>query len=161
MHKRDVSVPPARQLAGFIARFTPEIASLARASVAKMRKRLPGALVLVYDNYNALAVGFGPSERASEALFSIAVFPRSVALCFLWGIRLKDPQRLLKGGGNQIRNIRLENASDLDKLGVKALMTQALATATKPIPSKGRSPIVIKSISAKQRPRRPQASSGK
>lgn len=69
--------------------------------------------------------------------------------------------RFTKGGGNQVGSIRLAKASDLDKPGVKALMAQALATATKPIPPKGRSPIVIKSISGKQRPRRPQASSGK
>jgi hypothetical protein len=54
------------QLAGFIAKFTPEVAAQARAILAKMRTRLPGAVELVYDNYNALAIGFGPNERASE-----------------------------------------------------------------------------------------------
>ena len=39
----------------------------------KVRALLPGAIELVYNNYNALAIGFGPTERASDVIFSIAV----------------------------------------------------------------------------------------
>jgi hypothetical protein len=66
----------AKQLAAFLAAFTPPIARQARAILAAMRKRLPGATELVYDNYSALAIGFGPTDRASDAIFSIAVYPR-------------------------------------------------------------------------------------
>ena len=61
----------------------PEIGALAKAILGKMRKRLPRAVELVYDNYNALVIGFGPTERASDAIFSIAVYPRWVSLFFL------------------------------------------------------------------------------
>ena len=71
------------QLAAFLAKFTPEIETFAKAVRARMRSRLPGANELVYDNYNALAIGYAPSERASEAIFSIALFPRWVSLFFL------------------------------------------------------------------------------
>ena len=64
------------QLDGFIAKYSPEVAKLGRAAIARMRKLLPAAQVLVYDNYNALAVGFGPSERATDIVFSIAFYPR-------------------------------------------------------------------------------------
>ncbi len=50
-----------------------------------MRSYLPGATELVYDNYNALAIGFGPSERASEAIFSIALYPALGQPVFLAG----------------------------------------------------------------------------
>jgi hypothetical protein len=46
---------PEEQLAGFIAKYIPEIGALAQEALAKMRVRLPGAIELVYDNYNALA----------------------------------------------------------------------------------------------------------
>ena len=69
-------------LEGFIARYSPEVASLARAALDKMGKRLPSAVQLVYDNYNALAIGFGPTERASDAVFSIVLWPRWVSLFF-------------------------------------------------------------------------------
>jgi len=66
---------PEDQLASFIARYTTETASLARSILEAMRERYPTAVELVYDNYDALAIGFGPTERPSEAIFSVAVFP--------------------------------------------------------------------------------------
>ena len=52
---------PHAQIAGFIAKFTPEIGALIKAVRAKMRKRLPHAVEIVYDNYNFLVFGFGPT----------------------------------------------------------------------------------------------------
>src|SRR5271163_819270 len=101
---------PKAQLAGFLAKFTPDVAALGKASLAKMRARFPGAIQMVYDNYNFLVIGFGPTERPSEAIFSIALFARGVGLCFIQGAKLSDPQKLLRGNGKQVRNIRLESA---------------------------------------------------
>ena len=112
---------PEDQLAGFIAKFTPEIAEQVHAVLPMMRTRLPGALELVYDNYNALAIGFGPTERSSEAIFSIAVFPRWLSLFFLQGVGLPDPDKLLKGSGNLVRHIVLKDPKDLNSLAIKAL----------------------------------------
>ena len=146
---------PENQLAGFIARYTPEIGALAQAVLARMRARLPGAIELVYDNYNALAIGFGPTERTSDTIFSIALYPRWVSLFFLRGADLPDPQKLLKGSGKVVRHIVLGSAVDLDKPAINALMKRALKCAAKPINGTSPGRIVIKSISAKQRPRRP------
>src|SRR5215470_12696500 len=124
---------PEGQLAGFIARYTPEIAARAHAALARMRARLPGAVELVYDNYNALAIGFAPGERASEAIFSIALYPRWVTLFFLRGKELPDPHRLLQGSGKIVRSIVLEDDATLDRPAVRALMARALERAAKPI----------------------------
>lgn len=94
------------QLDGFIDKYTPEIAKQARVQLKKLRKRLPGATQLVYDNYNALVIGFGPSGRASQVIFSIAIYPNWVTLFFLKGARLADPEGLLKGGGSTVRHAR-------------------------------------------------------
>jgi hypothetical protein len=144
-----------KQLAGFIAKYTPEIGALAQAALTKMRARVPGAIELVYDNYNALAVGFGPTERASDAVFSIALYPRWVSLFFMRGANLPDPQKLLQGSGKTVRHIVLDDATALDKPAVRALIAQALDRAAKPLDVTSPGRIVIKSISAKQRPRRP------
>ena len=146
---------PEEQLAGFIAKYTPEIGALAQKALAKMRARLPGAIQLVYDNYNALAIGFSPTERSSDVIFSIALYPRWVSL-FFFGADLPDPQKLLKGSGKQVRHIVLESAADLDKPAVKALMNRALERSAKPLDSENPGRIIIKSISARQRPRRPE-----
>jgi hypothetical protein len=146
----------AAQLDGFLDKFTPDIAAQARTALRKMRARLPGAIELVYDNYNALAIGFAPTERTSEAIFSIALYPRWVSLFFLLnGTRLRDPERVLAGTGNQARHIVLENPGLLDTPAVQDLIAQALELAAKPIDPTQPRQLIIKSISAKQRPRRP------
>jgi hypothetical protein len=143
------------QLDGFLSKFTPDIAALAKDVLAKMRERLPGAVRPVYDNYNALAVGFGASDRLRDVIFSIAVYPRWVSLFFFHGIGLNDPDKVLKGSGNQVRHIVLKNATLLDDPAIVALMDQALLNAKVPMDSGGEGRLVIKSVSAKQRPRRP------
>lgn len=141
---------PAKQLTSFLAKYTPEIRRVATAALKKMRERLPGAIELVYDNYNALVIGFGPTHRASDAVFSIALYPRWVTLFFLKGGKLRDPKSLLKGSGKIVRHIVLASADDLDAPAVRALMTQALGGT-----AFDERRLIIKSISKKQRPRKP------
>src|SRR3984957_10024451 len=116
---------PTQELARFLAMYEPGIAATARAALARLRARLPGATEIVYDNYNALAVGFGPGDRASEAIISIAVYPRWVSLFFLQGARLKDPAKLLKGSGTRVRHIVLGDARDIGSADVEALIVAA------------------------------------
>ena len=152
-----VSTPkrtPTQVLAGFLAKYDRAVSTIARAALRRLRKRLPGATEIVYDNYNALAVGFGPGDRATEAIFSIAVYPRWVSLFFLQGARLKDPAKLLKGSGTRVRHIVLRKADDIGSEHVEALIAAALVAAVRPIDPKAKRQLIIKSVSAKQRPRR-------
>ena len=144
---------PRKQLETFIARFDPAIAASTRKILAAMRKRLPGALELVYDNYNALAVGFGSTEKVGDVLFSIAVYPRWVSLFFSGGATLKDPGKRLKGSGTKVRHIVLTDAKTLGDPDVKALMDQVLKA--RPLDPAQKHRLVIKSVSARQRHRRP------
>src|ERR1700675_859935 len=61
---------PQSQLDDLLDKYTPEVAAAARQCLKKMKARLPGATQLVYDTYNALGIGFRPSEKASEVIFS-------------------------------------------------------------------------------------------
>ena len=143
------------QIEGFIGKFSDEVAAQIRAARAEMRRRLPGAVELVYDNYNALAIGYGASEKVGDVVFSLACFPRWVSLFFYRGADLDDPDSLLEGKGAQVRSIRLTRLSRLDEPSVRALMAQAMAKARRPIDPAAASRTLVKSISAKQRPRRP------
>ena len=118
---------PARQWAAFLAKYDPEVAAVATAALPRLRKAIPGAIELVYDNYNALVVGFGPSERASEAVVSIALYPRWVTLFFLHGARLAAPAGLLKGSGSRVRHVVLSDAAVLDRPAVRALLRRRAA----------------------------------
>jgi hypothetical protein len=150
-----------RQLAEFIAKFTPEMGKLIRAARAKMRAYIPQALELVYDNYNFFVIGYGPNEKAGAAIFSLAAQARGVNLCFLQGAKLPDPYKLLRGSGNVVRNIRLDSADMLDDPKVRQLMDAALKRAKSPIPDDGSHQLIIKSVSAKQRPRQSPAAKKK
>src|SRR5947209_1075094 len=143
------------QIESFIVKFADQVAGEIRAARAEMRSRLPGAFELVYDNYNALAIGYGPNEKTGQAVFSLACFPRRVSLCFVRGASLDDPGRVLTGEGNQVRFLPLGDLSVLDRPEVRVLWDQALANAAAPIGPAGAGRTIVKSISAKQRPRRP------
>jgi hypothetical protein len=151
-----LTATPNAQLDGFIKKYSPEIASQGRAVLAKMRRLVPGAHQIVYDNYNFLVVGFGPSERSSEAILSVAFAPRWITIFFLQNPRtFADPHKLLRGSGGKVRGIRLSSPKDLDMPPVRALLKQALDKAPVRIDPKGRGALEIRSVSAKQRPRRP------
>ena len=144
---------PARQLDTFLARFSPEIVALAKAARAKFRKRWPRAIEMVYDNYNALVIGYSPTERPSDAVVSMVIYPKRVSVCFLQGKHLPDPGHVLQGNGNQVRFIRLDaRAAILDTAPVKALLSEAVGFGDTPFAGIHR--LVIRAISKKQRPRR-------
>ena len=146
-------ISSATQLTLFLSRFSPEIVTLAKTARAKLRKRLPGAVEMVYDNYNALVIGFSPSERPSDAILSIVIWPKKVSICFIQGKHLPDPHGVLQGAGNQVRFIRLDaDAAILDTPAVRTLVTDAIAFGETPF--KGKGLLVVRSISKKQRPRR-------
>jgi hypothetical protein len=146
---------PAKQIASFIAKYTPDVQKEARAARRTLRRLMPSAVEMVYDNYNALVFGFAPGDRPSEAILSLALFPRWVTLCFIQGARLRDPDGLLHGSGNVVRSIPLNGAGDLARPGVRSLIFQALAKANVPLQKGVRGRTEIRSVSAKQRPRRP------
>jgi hypothetical protein len=145
---------PSRQLDTFTRRFDPAIRKLVREARARLRRKLPTAIELVYDNYNALAIGFASSERMSDTIVSLAVYARGVNLYFMYGAALADPHHLLLGSGNQGRFVRLESAATLDRREIDELLAAAIDEGETPLPRSGRGHVVIKSVSPKQRPRR-------
>ena len=154
--KERSAASPTKQLAGFIAKFDPANAKLIRFARRLLRKRFPTALELVYDNYNFLAIGYCSSERASDCIVSLAAYANGLNLFFYYGAKLADPHKLLQGGGKQVRFLRVETPAILVKPQVEALLKAAVAIAKRPLPKEGPGPTIIKSISAKQRPRRLQ-----
>ena len=146
---------PAAQLKSFLAKYTPAMSAQMKAAHAKMRRLVPGAVEMVYDNWNGLVVGFSPGERPSEAELSLIALPDHITLCFLNGKRLSDPDKLLKGSGSRVRHCRLVSVADLDTRPIRKLIALAIAQAHPPYDPGAKNKLVIKAISAKQRPRRP------
>jgi len=152
---------PRAQFEKFLAKYEPAIVAQARAAVRRMRTLVPGSIELVYDNYNALVIGFGPNDKPSLAVFSLVFFPSYVTLCFLQGAALPNPAGRPKGSGNVVRSVRLETPRTLHDPEVLSLIRLALNRAKLPIPPRQKRAMIIKSISKKQRPRRPPSSSSR
>jgi integrase len=151
-------MPTAKQqLDLFLDKYTPAVVSQARRALAKMRKLTPGSLELVYDNYAGLVIGFAPNEKPSSAIFSLLLLADHITLCFLHGKGLPDPAKRLKGSGNLVRHIRLDSPSTIDEPEVQSLIAAAKRRARVPLDPKQKRQLIIRSISAKQRARRPRA----
>lgn len=145
---------PEQQLRAFVAKFAPGHQRVIRAARRRLRRRFPTATELVYDNYNFFVIGYSSTGRPSDALVSIAAAANGVGVCFIYGAKLADPHRLLQGSGKQTRFLRLEDGAELEDARVLALLAAADRQAKVPMPADGKGQLIIKSISAKQRPRR-------
>ncbi|HVM93949.1 MAG TPA: hypothetical protein VMT67_14095 [Terriglobales bacterium] len=154
MAKQVKAVSAAKQLASFLAMFDPKIGRQIRDARQVMRKRYPTANELVYDNYNFFVIGYSTTERPSDCMFSLAANAKGVGLSFYYGSTLPDPHKILLGSGNQNRFVRLPDTATLSKPEVKELMHAAVVQAEPPLPTSGRGKLIIRSIAAKQRPRK-------
>jgi len=148
------STDAEKQLKGFIGKFEPKDQTLLRAVRKALRKRFPTAYELAYDNYNFFVIGYSSTERPSDSIVSIAAGANGVGLCFIHGASLPDPKKILVGSGNQTRFIRLPSVDVLGRPEVEALIAAAIAGAKTPLRATGRGRLIIRSVSAKQRPRR-------
>src|SRR3954470_10206946 len=115
----------------------------------------PNANELVYDNYNALAFGWSPTDRVGHTFCSVAVGRTShnVHFGFYWGSELSDPKKLLLGEGNQYRYILVTEKKLFPRLYIKTLVNEAYLNALSKVKDQnqmihGRT--IVKSVSEKK-----------
>jgi hypothetical protein len=153
--KSVVSKSPEAQLESFIVKFEPRLASLIRDVRGELRRMLPSANELVYDNYNFFVIGYSPTEKPSDTILSIAADANAVRIAFPYvGARLSDPDGILEGEGKSNRSLRIESAAQVKDPKVVSLIQAASGMVKQKLPASGRGKLVIRSVSQKQRPRR-------
>jgi hypothetical protein len=111
---------------------------------------------LIYDNYNALAVGWSPTDRVGHTFCSIAVGRTSnnVHFGFYWGSEIADPEKMLLGEGNQYRYILVPDKNKFPKSYIKKLVKEAYANSLAKVKDQKQirnGQTIVKSISAKKR----------
>jgi hypothetical protein len=79
----------------------------------------------IYDAYNAVAMGYGSSQRLSDGVLHIAVYAKGVNLGFNDGASLDDPLEILEGKGSRIRHIKLRTSDDLARPEIRAYIRRA------------------------------------
>jgi hypothetical protein len=148
------TLSPARQIDTFLAKFDPGLAAHIRKCRKELRALFPTATEIVYDNYNFFVIGYSASERPSDCIVSLAAAANGAGLSFYRGATLPDPHKLLLGSGKQNRFIRLPAIEPLRSPEVLELIRAAVSQAKTPLPRTGGGQTIIKSVSARQRPRR-------
>lgn len=116
----------------------------------------PDANELIYDNYNALAIGWSPTDRVGHTFCSIALGRTSgnVHFGFYWGSEIKDPKKLLIGNGNQYRYMLVKSKKDFPKTYIKKLVTDAYKNSLAKVKDPGqimKGETITKSISSAKR----------
>ena len=86
---------------------------------------------LIYDNYNALAFGWSPTDKVGHTFCSIAVgrTSKNVHFGFYWGSELNDPERKLIGEGNQYRYVLVTDEKSFPKAYIKKLVKEAYSNS--------------------------------
>ena len=85
----------------------------------------------------------------------MAAYPKWVTLFFLNGADLPDPKGVLEGSGSRVRSVRLAPITVLHSPPVQALLKRVIRQARSSLALAPPLTTVVKSVSAKQRPRKP------
>jgi len=117
----------------------------------------PKANELIYDNYNAVAFGWSPTEKLGHTICSIAVgrSSKNIHFGFYWGNEISDPENILLGKGNQYRYILVTDQKTFPKEYISKLVKQAYANALRKVKDPKQlvnGQTIVKSISDKKRP---------
>ena len=91
----------------------------------------PNTNELIYDNYNALAFGWSPTEKVGHTFCSIAVgrTSKNIHFGFYWGSEIADPEKKLIGEGNQYRYFLVKDQKSFPKTYMKKLVKEAYANS--------------------------------
>ncbi|MBD1366797.1 hypothetical protein IDJ77_23505 [Mucilaginibacter sp. ZT4R22] len=111
----------------FLQPFGEEVIDLALWLREFVWDRYPMCNELIYDNYNALAFGWSPTERAGHVFCTIAIIRTNKAIHFgfYWGSQIEDPDKILIGNGVQYRYYVVKSKEDFPQRYMEKLLTDA------------------------------------
>ena len=126
-HFKHMSKEQTKDLLKFLRPFENDIQEIALWLREFVWDLYPNANELIYDNYNALAFGWSPTDRVGHTFCSIALGRSSgnVHFGFYWGSQISDPKKILLGKGNQYRYILVKNKNAFPKNYIKKLLKEA------------------------------------
>src|ERR1044072_1976887 len=156
-----MSKEQTKDLMKFLAPFGNEISKTALELRSFVWDLYPQANELIYDNYNALAIGWSPTDRVGHTFCSIAVgrTSKNVHFGFYWGNELSDPDKILLGQGNQYRYILVTDKDKFPRTYIKKLIRAAYANSLAKVKDKTQlvsGLTIVKSVSDRKRGQKPK-----
>jgi hypothetical protein len=151
-----MSKPATKDLLRFLKPFPKDVIETALWLRGFVWDLYPQANELIYDNYNALAFGWSPTDRVGHVFCNIAVGRSShnVHFGFYWGSELSDPDKILIGEGNQYRYILVKDINKFPKVYIKKLLKEAYTNSLGKVKDKTqimKGEIITKSVSPVKR----------
>jgi hypothetical protein len=113
----------SNDIEGFLQNYPPNVQELARLTQAWVKQVLPESSEELALGYKMIMYKLRPNGR--QFVVYIAPYPKHVNLGFLMGTSLSDPHKVLKGTGKTLRHIKIKQAGDLEKVGVRAVVEAA------------------------------------
>ncbi len=116
-----------KELLKFLKPFPDEVREIALWLRALVWDAYPDSNELIYDNYNAVALGWSPTEKVGHTFCTIAVGRTSMNIHFgfYWGSEIADPKKILLGNGNQYRYLLVKSIAEFPKAYAMKLMKEA------------------------------------
>ena len=153
-----MAIDDIKVLKKFLSVFPAEVQQTALWLREFVWKLYPQCNELIYDNYNALAFGWSPTERQGHVFCSIAIGRTShnIHFGFYWGSEISDPENKLLGEGNQYRYILVTSSTEFPKAYIKKLVKEAYTNSLAKVKDKTeivKGKTIVKSISEKKRGR--------
>src|SRR6476660_10377615 len=126
-----MAITDTKELLIFLKSFPPDIQETVLGLRDFAWDLYPKSNELIYDNYNALAFGWSPTDKVSHTFCSIAVGRTSnnVHFGFYWGSEISDPDKILLGEGNQYRYILVPDKNKFPQAYIKKLVKEAYANS--------------------------------
>ena len=117
--------PPPPALIRFLKPYEKTIQQLALSLRSLVLEEMAPCHENIYDAYNAVAIGYGSSDRLQDGVFHIAVYAKHVNLGFNRGATLDDPLKILRGTGKRIRHITIKAPDDLARPEIRDYVRRA------------------------------------
>ncbi|MEO8821453.1 MAG: hypothetical protein ABI267_05390 [Ginsengibacter sp.] len=116
----------------------------------------PQANELIYDNYNAVSLGWSITDKVGDNICAVVIYRpnQNVHFGFYWGNELSDPEHILLGNGKQYRYILVPDKNKFPKAYMKQLVDESYANLLSKLKKQKQlihGQTIIKSVSEKKR----------
>jgi hypothetical protein len=119
----------AEELGPLLLGHPEEMRELALGGATRLGEILYPADLLIYDNYNAVAIGWSFTGKPGDVPVCLPIGTKRILLGFNKGALLDDPEKRLEGEGKIFRRITFSSLDVLDDPYVRGLIDQAVANA--------------------------------
>lgn len=145
--------PPPKALLKFLEPFDRPVRELSLATRDLVLEEMAPCVEPMYDAYNAVALGYGSSERLKDGVCHLAIYAGHVNIGFNHGAELDNKKGLLQGTGRRVRHITIKTPADLQNPAVRGCLRAAYELAGMKQATRGLKGVtsVVKAIYARKR----------